>query len=190
MSLAVLHSRALSGLDAPEVTVEVHLGNGLPSFTIVGLPDTEVKESRDRVRAALVNSRFEFPARRIPVNLAPAELPKESGRFDLPIALGILAASRQLEAEGFSKYEFAGELSLSGELRPVRGALAMTWRAAREGRAFILPPASADEAALVGGARIYPAGALLRGFGPPPGRPAPARPPGPPALHPPEYPGP
>src|SRR6266436_5391137 len=131
MSLAVLHSRALSGLDAPEVTVEVHLANGLPSFTIVGLPDTEVKESRDRVRAALVNSRFEFPARRITVNLAPAELPKESGRFDLPIALGILAASRQLEADGFSKYEFAGELSLTGELRPVRGALAMTWRAAR-----------------------------------------------------------
>src|SRR5947209_536922 len=103
MSLAVLHSRALSGLDAPQVTVEVHLANGLPSFTIVGLPDTEVKESRDRVRAALVNSRFEFPARRITVNLAPAELPKESGRFDLPIALGILAASRQLEVDAFSE---------------------------------------------------------------------------------------
>ncbi len=161
MSLAVLHSRALSGLDAPEVTVEVHLANGLPSFTIVGLPDTEVKESRDRVRAALVNSRFEFPARRITVNLAPAELPKESGRFDLPIALGILAASRQLEADGFSKYEFAGELSLTGELRPVRGALAMTWRAARDGRAFILPHASADEAALVAGASIFQAGSLL-----------------------------
>src|SRR6266705_5373567 len=161
MSLAVLHSRALSGLDAPEVTVEVHLANGLPSFTIVGLPDTEVKESRDRVRAALVNSRFEFPARRITVNLAPAELPKESGRFDLPIALGILAASRQLDADGFSKYEFAGELSLTGELRPVRGALAMTWRAARAGRAFVLPPRSADEAALVGGASIYAAGSLL-----------------------------
>src|SRR5438067_1213297 len=151
MSLAVLHSRALSGLDAPEVTVEVHLANGLPSFTIVGLPDTEVKESRDRVRAALVNSRFEFPARRITVNLAPAELPKESGRFDLPIALGILAASHQLEVDGFSEYEFAGELSLTGELRPVRGALAMTWRAAREGRAFVLPSASAGEVALVGG---------------------------------------
>src|SRR5712691_8493916 len=161
MSLAVLHSRALSGLDAPEVTVEVHLANGLPSFTIVGLPDTEVKESRDRVRAALVNSRFEFPARRITVNLAPAELPKESGRFDLPIALGILAASRQLEADGFSKYEFAGELSLTGELRPVRGALAMTWRAAQDGRAFVLPSASAGEAALVGGASIYQAGSLL-----------------------------
>src|SRR6266704_2650584 len=161
MSLAVLHSRALSGLDAPEVTVEVHLANGLPSFTIVGLPDTEVKESRDRVRAALVNSRFEFPARRITVNLAPAELPKESGRFDLPIALGILAASHQLEVDGFSKYEFAGELSLTGELRPVRGALAMTWRAARDGRAFVLPQASADQAALVEEARVYQAGSLL-----------------------------
>ncbi len=161
MSLAVLHSRALSGLDAPEVTVEVHLANGLPSFTIVGLPDTEVKESRDRVRAALVNSRFEFPARRITVNLAPAELPKESGRFDLPIALGILAASHQLQGDGFSKYEFAGELSLTGELRPVRGALAMTWRAARDGRAFVLPSVSADEAALVGEASIYQAGSLL-----------------------------
>jgi len=161
MSLAVLHSRALSGLDAPQVTVEVHLANGLPSFTIVGLPDTEVKESRDRVRAALVNSRFEFPARRITVNLAPAELPKESGRFDLPIALGILAASHQLEVDGFSKYEFAGELSLTGELRPVRGALAMTWRAARDGRAFVLPQASADQAALVEEARVYQAGSLL-----------------------------
>src|SRR6266852_1683867 len=127
MSLAVLHSRALSGLEAPEVTVEVHLANGLPSFTIVGLPDTEVKESRDRV----------------------------------PTALGILAASHQLEGGGFSKYEFAGELSLTGELRPVRGALAMTWRAARDGRAFILPRASADEAALVAGASIFQAGSLL-----------------------------
>jgi magnesium chelatase family protein len=161
VSLAVLHSRALAGLNAPEVTVEVHLANGLPSFTIVGLPDTEVKESRDRVRAALVNSRFEFPARRITVNLAPAELRKESGRFDLPIALGILAASRQLDAEDLPKYEFAGELSLTGELRPVRGALAMTWRAAQDGRAFVLPQQSADEAALVDGADIYQAGSLL-----------------------------
>jgi len=161
VSLAVLHSRALAGLNAPEVTVEVHLANGLPSFTIVGLPDTEVKESRDRVRAALVNSRFEFPARRITVNLAPAELRKESGRFDLPIALGILAASRQLEGDDLRKYEFAGELSLTGELRPVRGALAMTWSAAQDGRAFVLPPRSADEAALVDGANIYQAGSLL-----------------------------
>jgi len=161
VSLAVLHSRALAGLNAPEVTVEVHLANGLPSFTIVGLPDTEVKESRERVRSALVNSRFEFPARRITVNLAPAELPKESGRFDLPIALGILAASRQIGADELPKYEFAGELSLTGELRPVRGALAMTWRAVQDGRAFILPSRSADEAALVDGASIYQAGSLL-----------------------------
>ena len=157
MSLAVLHSRALAGLHAPEVTVEVNLANGLPSFTIVGLPDAEVKESRDRVRAALVNSRFEFPARRITVNLAPAELRKESGRFDLPIALGILAASRQIETAEFANYEFAGELSLSGALRPVRGALAMTWQAAQDGRAFVLPLRSADEAALVDGANIYQA---------------------------------
>src|SRR6266852_985206 len=188
MSLAVLHSRALSGLDAPEVTVEVHLSNGLPSFTIVGLPDTEVKESRDRVRAALVNSRFEFPARRITVNLAPAELPKESGRFDLPIALGILAASHQLEADGISKYEFAGELSLSGELRPVRGALAMTWRAAREGRAFVLPPASADEAALVGGASVYQAGSLLEVCAHLAGRQSLPRPAAQPIFIPPNYP--
>jgi len=161
MSLAVLHSRALSGLDAPPVTVEVHLANGLPSFTIVGLPDTEVKEARDRVRAALSNSRFELPARRITVNLAPAELPKEGGRFDLPIALGILAASKQLSSAALSEYEFAGELSLTGELRPVRGALAMTLGAARSGRAFILPHSSASEAALAKGAHILAAKSLL-----------------------------
>ena len=124
MTLAVLKSRALTGMAAPEVTVEVHLANGLPTFTIVGLPETEVKESRDRVRAALQNAGFEFPARRITVNLAPADLPKESGRFDLPIALGILAASGQMPAASLGDYEYAGELSLSGELRPIRGALA------------------------------------------------------------------
>jgi len=161
MSLAVLYSRALTGLDAPLVTVEVHLANGLPSFTIVGLPDTEVKEARDRVRAALVNCRFEFPARRVTVNLAPADLPKESGRFDLPIALGILAASRQIPAEALAAHEFAGELSLSGDLRPVRGALAMTYRASRSGRAFVLPAANAAEAALVRDAVIHPAATLL-----------------------------
>src|SRR5687768_11280983 len=110
MSLAVVHSRALAGMEAPPVTVEAHLANGLPSFTIVGLPEAEVKEAKDRVRAALQNARFEFPARRITVNLAPADLPKESGRFDLPIALGILAASEQLPAEHLADYEFAGEL--------------------------------------------------------------------------------
>jgi magnesium chelatase family protein len=167
MSLAVLKSRALAGMSAPEVTVEVHLANGLPSFTIVGLPETEVKESKDRVRAALQNARFEFPARRITVNLAPADLPKESGRFDLPIALGILAASEQMPSDALHEYEFAGELSLSGELRPVRGALAMTYAMHRDGgssgrqRAFILPRANADEAALVKDAAIYPAATLL-----------------------------
>ncbi len=168
MSLAVLKSRALAGMQAPEVTVEVHLANGLPSFTIVGLPETEVKESKDRVRAALQNARFEFPARRITVNLAPADLPKESGRFDLPIALGILAASGQMPADELHKYEFAGELSLSGELRPIRGALAMTYAMHRAGdasgkqRSFILPRANADEAALVRDAAIFPAESLLQ----------------------------
>jgi magnesium chelatase family protein len=161
MSLAVLHSRALTGMDAPEVTVEVHLSGGLPSFTIVGLPEAEVKESRDRVRAALVNARFEFPARRLTVNLAPADLPKESGRFDLPIALGILAASGQLPADRLDEYEFAGELSLTGDLRPIRGALAMTYKAHRCGRAFVLPRASAEEASLVRDAQILPAKTLL-----------------------------
>jgi len=161
MSLAVLHSRALAGMDAPEVAVEVHLSGGLPSFTIVGLPEAEVKEARDRVRAALVNAHFDFPARRLTVNLAPADLPKESGRFDLPIALGILAASGQLPANRLEEYEFAGELSLTGDLRPIRGALAMTYTAHRCGRAFVLPRASAEEASLVRDARILPAKTLL-----------------------------
>lgn len=167
MSLAVLRSRALAGMAAPPVTVEVHLANGLPSFTIVGLPEAEVKEAKDRVRAALQNARFEFPARRITVNLAPADLPKESGRFDLPIALGILAASAQMPDDELDDYEFAGELSLSGELRPVRGALAMTYAMRRAGRddgrqrGFILPAANAGEAALVAGAAILPAASLL-----------------------------
>jgi len=161
MSLAVLHSRALAGMDAPEVTVEVHLSGGLPSFTIVGLAEAEVKEARDRVRAALLNARFEFPARRVTVNLAPADLPKESGRFDLPIALGILAASGQLPANALHEYEFAGELSLTGDLRPIRGALAMAYSAQRCDRAFVLPQTSAAEASLVREARILPARTLL-----------------------------
>ncbi|HUF20719.1 MAG TPA: YifB family Mg chelatase-like AAA ATPase [Burkholderiales bacterium] len=161
MSLAVLYSRALEGMDAPQVTVEAHLANGLPSFTVVGLPEAEVKEARDRVRSALVNCRFEFPARRITVNLAPADLPKESGRFDLPIALGILAASGQLPRDKLDRYEFAGELALTGELRPIRGALAMTYRAHSCGREFVLPEANADEAALVRDAVVYRARTLL-----------------------------
>jgi magnesium chelatase family protein len=162
MSVAVLHSRAISGMDAPPVTVEAHLANGLPSFTIVGLPDTEVKEAKDRVRAALQTARFEFPARRITVNLAPADLPKESGRFDLPIALGILAATGQIPGDQFAKFEFAGELALTGELRPIRGALAMTYSAHRSGRAFVLPEINAPEAALVRDAVVYPARTLLQ----------------------------
>ncbi len=162
MSLAVLYSRALSGMEAALVTVEVHLANGLPSFTIVGLPETEVKESKDRVRAALQNCQFDFPARRITVNLAPADLPKESGRFDLPIALGILAATGQIPSDKLAEYEYAGELALTGELRPIRGALAMTYRASNSGRAFILPQANAAEAALVEDATVYAAKSLLQ----------------------------
>ncbi len=161
MSLAVVYSRALAGMEAPLVTVEVHLSNGLPSFNLVGLPEIEVKESRDRVRSALLNAQFEFPARRITVNLAPADLPKESGRFDLPIALGILAASGQIPANELDRYEFAGELALTGALRRIRGALAMTCKASRDGRAFILPAENAAEAALVERATVYPANSLL-----------------------------
>jgi magnesium chelatase family protein len=164
MSLAVLYSRAMDGLHAPEVTVEVHLANGLPSFTLVGLADTEVKEARERVRAALLNSGLEFPHnKRITVNLAPADLPKEGGRFDLPIALGILAASGQISAARLGDLEFAGELSLAGDLRPVRGALAMA-AAARRGasrRALVLPMQSAGEAALVQGLELRGARHLL-----------------------------
>ena len=154
MPLALVHSRALDGLTAPEVTVEVHLANGLPSFTLVGLADTEVKEARERVRAALLNSGLSFPHnQRITVNLAPADLPKESGRFDLPIALGILAASGQIDGQRLAGCEFAGELSLGGDLRAVRGALAMALAARRSGanRVLVLPEASAREAALIDG---------------------------------------
>ena len=165
MTLAVLYSRALSGMDAPEVVVEVHLANGLPMFTIVGLPEAEVKESKDRVRAAIQTAQFEFPAKRITVNLAPADLPKESGRYDLPIALGILAASGQIPSEPLGRYEIAGELALTGELRPIRGALAMTYHmvhhTSKNKRAFILPHLSAQEASLVKDAIIYPANSLL-----------------------------
>ncbi len=161
MAVAIVHSRALAGIDAPVVTVEVHLAGGLPGVNIVGLPEAEVRESRDRVRAALQNARFDFPARKVTVNLAPADLPKESGRFDLPIALGILAASGQLPAATLADYEFAGELALTGELRAIRGALAMVLCARRDGRAFVLPEASAAEAALVRDAVVHPAHDLL-----------------------------
>ncbi|MEM5365592.1 YifB family Mg chelatase-like AAA ATPase [Paraburkholderia azotifigens] len=175
MSLAVVRSRAPAAGRAPEVTVEVHLANGLPSFSIVGLPDLEVRESRERVRAALLNCGLDFPVRRITVNLAPADLPKESGRFDLPIALGILAASGQIPVESLAHREFAGELSLTGALRPMRGAFAMACGTARghlscaeESEAaatdrtpeLYLPLASAKEAALVPGVAVFGAADL------------------------------
>ncbi len=161
MSLALLYSRAREGIDAPLVDVEVHLANGLPALSIVGLPEKAVQESRDRVRGALVNARFEFPARRITINLAPADLPKEGGRFDLPIALGVLAASGQIPREALGRYEFIGELALSGELRPVKGVLPVALAAREAGRALVLPQQGAAEAALVEGLDIYPAGHLL-----------------------------
>ncbi|MGA9853073.1 MAG: YifB family Mg chelatase-like AAA ATPase [Gammaproteobacteria bacterium] len=159
--LAKIFSRAQAGIDAPEVTVEAHLSNGLPSFAIVGLPEAAVRESRDRVRSALINSRFDFPARRITVNLAPADLPKEGGRFDLPIALGILAASSQIPVEVLRNLEFLGELSLSGELKPVRGALPAALKTRSAGRSLLLPCDNADEAALVSGVSIFGARHLL-----------------------------
>ena len=161
MSVAVVFSRGLAGLDAPLVRVEAHVGGGLPQFHIVGLPETEVKEARDRVRAALSTARFDWPAGRVTVSLAPADLPKESGRFDLPIAIGILAATGQVPARALDRLEFAGELALSGELRPIRGALAMTFGAHRDGRAFVIPESAAGEASLARGARILPARSLL-----------------------------
>ena len=161
MSVAVLHSRALAGVAAPRVAVEVHLSGGLPGVHIVGLPEAEVREARDRVRAAMQNAQFEFPSRKVTVNLAPADLRKESGRFDLPIALGILAATGQIPANELPRYEFAGELALTGELRAVRGALAMALAARRDGHAFVLPEASAAEAALVRDAEVYAAPSLL-----------------------------
>ena len=161
MSLALIQTRALDGLQAPPVTVEVHVANGLPAFSLVGLADAEVREARDRVRAALLSSGFEFPARRITVNLAPADLPKDSGRFDLPIALGLLAASGQLPALNLQDYEFAGELSLTGSLRPVRGALALALASHDAGHTLILPAGSGPEAALADGA-IVRVGETLR----------------------------
>lgn len=166
MSLALVRSRALLGMAAAPVTVEVHLANGLPSFTLVGLADVEVKEARERVRSAIQNAGLEFPNnRRITVNLAPADLPKDSGRFDLPIAIGILAAAGQLDAARLDGWEFAGELSLSGELRAVRGALATSLalqvQGAEQTLRLVLPPGSAEEAALVPGTQVYRAQHLL-----------------------------
>jgi magnesium chelatase family protein len=162
MSLAHIHCRAQAGIAAPPVTVEAHLSNGLPSLAVVGLPEAAVKESKDRVRAAILNSHYDFPSRRTTINLAPADLPKEGGRFDLPIALGILVASGQLPADALEGIEFLGELALDGELRPVRGALPAALAAREAGRALVVPLDNAAEAALVRGVRVLPAGHLLQ----------------------------
>lgn len=174
MGLSLVQSRALRGLEAAPVTVEVHLANGLPSFTLVGLADVEVKEARERVRCAIQNAGLQFPHnQRITVNLAPADLPKDSGRLDLPIALGILAASGQIDGSQLAGYEFAGELSLTGALQPVRGALAMALAVhtvAGTAPRLVLPPGNAEEAALVPGSQVYRARHLLdvvRQFVPP-----------------------
>jgi magnesium chelatase family protein len=161
MSLALVHSRAQCGVDAPPVRVEVHLSGGLPGMSIVGLPEAAVREAKDRVRAALLCSQFEFPQRRVTVNLAPADLPKDGGRFDLPIALGILAASGQLPRVALDEHEFFGELALTGELRGVDGVLPAVLAAARAGRGVIVPVANALEAGLSGHAGARTAGSLL-----------------------------
>ncbi|HVJ37406.1 MAG TPA: YifB family Mg chelatase-like AAA ATPase [Stenotrophomonas sp.] len=162
MSLALVHSRARVGVAAPEVRVEVHLSGGLPSTQIVGLPEAAVRESRERVRTAILCAQFEFPARRITINLAPADLPKEGGRFDLPIALGILAASGQIDRDALATLEFVGELALTGELRPVDGVLPAALAAMHDGRRLVLPAANAGEASLASHALPIPARTLLQ----------------------------
>ena len=144
----------VSVLSSPLVTVEVHISNGLPAFSIVGLPETTVKEAKDRVRSALINCGYEFPAKRITVNLAPADLPKEGGRFDLPIAIGILAASQQLPSEELNHYEFAGELALSGELRPIIGEIPLTLACQESGRTLIIPQSNAEKAKWVNAEKV------------------------------------
>lgn len=161
MSLALVHSRAQVGVEAPAVTVEAHLANGLPSLALVGLPETAVKESKDRVRSALLTSGFEFPLRRITLSLAPADLPKEGGRFDLAVALGILAASGQVPAAALEQLECLGELALSGALRPVQGVLPAALAARAAGRALVVPRENAEEASLASGLTVFAVGHLL-----------------------------
>lgn len=162
MSLAIVHSRAQVGVEAPAVTVEAHLANGLPSMALVGLPETAVKESKDRVRSAILNAGFDFPPRRITLNLAPADLPKDGGRFDLAIALGVLAASGQVPAAGLAQLECLGELALSGELRPVQGVLPAALAARAAGRTLLVPRANAEEASLASGLTVLAAEHLLQ----------------------------
>ena len=161
MSLAIVYSRAQEGVSAPSVTVEVHLSGGLPGTSIVGLPETAVKEARDRVRVAIQNAQLEYPSRRVTVSLAPADLPKDGGRFDLPIALGILAACGYLPKESLAGYEFLGELALSGELRAVTGVLPAALKAVAAGRALIVPRDNGPEAALASVASTHSASSLL-----------------------------
>lgn len=161
MNLALAHSRARVGVLAPAVRVEAHLGGGLPNFTLVGMPATAVRESRERVRSAIGNAQFEFPQRRITVNLAPADLPKEGGRYDLAIALGLLAASGQVPVQALGEVELLGELALTGELKPVDGVLPAALAAAREGRPLIVPAANGAEAALASDGRAFTARTLL-----------------------------
>ena len=161
MSLATIRSRAQNGLAADEVLVEVHLANGLPGLSIVGLPEAAVRESRDRVKAAISTCGYKFPStRRITVNLAPADLPKEGGRFDLPIALGVLVASGQIPPERVAGLEVLGELSLSGEIRAIRGALPAALKAAAAGRALLIPEANLAEAGLARDAVLHTASHL------------------------------
>ncbi len=162
MSLAIVFTRAGFGIEAPLVTVEVHLSNGLPSLSIVGLPEAAVKESKDRVRSAILNSNFEFPARRITINLAPADLPKEGGRFDLPIALGILAASGQINNELLERYEFVGELALTGELRSIKGVLPISLACQSAKRTLIVPGKNSEEAGLIPSSPALQADHLLQ----------------------------
>ncbi|PVZ79415.1 ATP-dependent protease [Serratia sp. S1B] len=161
MSLAVIYTRALIGVQAPSVMVEVHISNGLPGLTLVGLPETTVKEARDRVRSALINNGFTFPAKRITINLAPADLPKEGGRYDLPIALGILAASQQLSKDKLANYEFLGELALTGALRAVYGAIPAAIAATEANRELILATANGKEVGLLPNSQIRIAEHLL-----------------------------
>lgn len=149
MSIAITYSRAQVGIQAPLITIEVHITRGLPSLSIVGLPEAAVKESKDRVRSAILNNHFEFPLGRITINLAPADLPKDSARFDLSIALGILAASGQIPKEPLDQYEFAGELALTGDLRAIKGMLPFAHACSQQKHKLILPDLNADEAALV-----------------------------------------
>ncbi len=164
MPLAIVYSRARLGIEAPLVTVEVHLSGGLPAFSIVGLPDTSVKEARDRVRSALINSNFEFPKSRITVSLSPADLPKEGGRFDLPIAIGIIAAMGNIDQETLNLYEFCGELALSGEIRAIIGEIPTAYACYQSQRICILPTENAHHAALINGALIIGVNHLLPVF--------------------------